>query len=136
MLEAINGGDHLRARSLNPVAVTITASQETTFKDGVWRVPKRDLLRPLITAIESGQLKVARNIPDADAFLRELKAFSVTTGEWGHVMLEGRGEHDDFPIAVALALWWATPGFALIYGQTKGHFGGVHGPPPRSRPRH
>lgn len=106
--------DHLRDRGLEPVAVSITAGRKTTFEDGTWHVPKRELLRPLITTVEMGRLKVAKGIPDAAAFLRELKGFTVTAGERGHVRLEGRGEHDDLVIAVALAVWW---GLAATSGQ-------------------
>ena len=100
--------DHLRVGALEPVAVSITAGRETAFEDGTWRVPKRELLRPLITTVENGRLKVAKGIPDAAAFLRELEAFTITAGERGHIRLEGRGEHDDLVIAVTLALWWGA----------------------------
>ena len=35
--------------------------------------------------------------------LKELQAFQVTLSERGHVGFEGKGEHDDLVIAVALA---------------------------------
>ena len=90
----------------NPVLVVITGGRSITFKDGTWRVPKRRLLRPLITSLERKRLKVARGLPDADALQRELGAFQRTFGSGGHVKFAGKGEHDDLVIAVVLALWW------------------------------
>ena len=89
------------------MAVTITAGRATTFSDGIWHVPKRDLLRPLVTSLEGDRLRIASRIPDAAALQRELRAFQRTLGGGGHVKFEGKGEHDDLVIAVALALWWA-----------------------------
>ena len=87
--------------------VLITAGQSITVEDGVWHVPKRALLRPLITSLEGGRLKVAPGLPDAPALQRELVAFQRTLGAGGHVKFAGKGEHDDLVIAVVLAVWWA-----------------------------
>ena len=88
------------------MAVSITAGRETALVDGKYRVPKRELVQALVTAIESGRLKVANGIPDARVFLREARDFTVTAGECGHVRFPGRTEHDDLVIAVALVVWW------------------------------
>ena len=90
-----------------PVSVVITGGRAITFKDEIWRVPKRRLLRPLISSLEGGRLKVARGLPYTDALQRELGAFQRTVGGGGHVKFEGKGEHDDLVIAVSLAVWWA-----------------------------
>ena len=36
-----------------------------------------------------------------------MTAYQRTLGDGGHVKFEGKGEHDDLVIAVALAVWWA-----------------------------
>ena len=51
-------------QELAPVPVVITGGRAITFADGVWRVPKRRLLRPLIASLEGGRLKIARGLPD------------------------------------------------------------------------
>ena len=38
------------------MAVLITAGRAMTVEDGVWRVPKQELLRPLITSLEGGRM--------------------------------------------------------------------------------
>ncbi len=40
-------------------------------------VPKRELVRGLVTAFENGRLKIAKGLPLADALLGELRAFQV-----------------------------------------------------------
>lgn len=98
--------DHLEAAGLNPIAVTITGGKETHFDNGMWTVPKCELMRPLTVALEGGRLQIAKGIAEAAALLRELQAFSVSISERGHARFEGKGEHDDLVIAVALAVWW------------------------------
>ena len=96
--------DHMA--ELNPVAVTITGGRLTSYDGRMWRVPKKALLRPLVAATESGRLKVAKGLREAEALQRELAAFQRRITERGNAAFEGVGEHDDLVIAVALACWW------------------------------
>ena len=98
--------DMLRAAGLEPVAVTITGGRSASFDGGTWRVPKRMLVRALVTAFEAGRLKVARGLPSAGALLRELRAFRRRISEHGHDSYNRAGEHDDLVVATALAVWW------------------------------
>jgi hypothetical protein len=74
---------------------------------GGWRVPKRDLVAVLQVLLQTGRLKIASALPDADTLQRELLAFEVkitsaandTYGAWRE------GAHDDLVLAVALACW-------------------------------
>ena len=59
--------DQLRAAGLDPIAVTITAGKAATFDCGMWRVPKRELVRALVVAFEGGRLKVAAGLRHAEA---------------------------------------------------------------------
>ena len=52
-------------------------------------------------------MKVSRKLSDAPALQRELTAYRRTLGGGGHVKFEGKGEHVDLVIAVALAVWLA-----------------------------
>ena len=96
--------DHMS--NLEPVAVTITSGRLTSYDGRMWRVPKKVLLRPLVAATESGRLKVAKGLREAEAFQRELQAFQRRITETGHSAFEGVGSHDDLVIAAALVCWW------------------------------
>ncbi len=91
-----------------PYSATITGGRLTSFDGTMWRVPKRALLRPLVAATESGRLKVAKGLREAEAFQRELLAFQRRITESGHSAFEGVGSHDDLVVAAALACWWPT----------------------------
>ena len=98
--------DMLRGAGLDPVAVSITGGRAITFSDGMWKVPKRSLIRPLVAAFESERLKVARGLRYAKALTRELQAFERRVNARGHDAYNGIGEYDDLVIATALATWW------------------------------
>ncbi len=100
--------DQMRESGLEPIPVTITAGRFTSFDGDHWRVPKQALLRPLVAATEGGWLKVAKDLPEAEALQVELQAFQRRITEQGNNTFEGVGEHDDLVIAVALACWWPT----------------------------
>ncbi len=100
--------DQMREAGLAPVAVTITGGRFISYDGAMWRVPKKALLRPLVVTTESGRLKVAKGLQEAEVFQRELLAFQRRITEHGHDAFEGVGEHDDLVIAVALACWWPT----------------------------
>ena len=97
--------DLLHEEGLQPVAVSITGGKIGSIKDGIFRVPKRDLVRTLHTLLARGRLKVAKRLPAGEAFRRELRAFERTISDRGFDSYSGRGEHDDLVIAVALAVW-------------------------------
>ncbi len=97
--------DHMA--DLEPVPVTITGGRLTSYDGTMWRVPKKTLLRPLVAATESGRLKVAKGLREAESLQRELQAFQRRITESGNSAFEGVGQHDDLVIAVALVCWWA-----------------------------
>jgi hypothetical protein len=89
------------------VPVHITGGDQVTQEGGVTRVPKRDLVSVTQTALQTGRLKVAAALPEAETLQRELQNFQVkvtlaandTYGAWRE------GTHDDLVLAVALGLW-------------------------------
>ena len=97
--------DTLESAGLSPIVVTITSGQNVRWEGNRIWIPKAMLLSPLVTGLEAGTVKIANGLPDATALIHEMKAFMVTRGERGHVGFEGKGEHDDLVIAVALALY-------------------------------
>ena len=99
--------DQMQEAGLAPVAVTITGGRLTSYDGAMWRVPKKALLRPLVAATESGRLKVAKGLREAEVLQRELQAFQRRITLTGHSAFEGVGQHDDLVIAVALVCWWA-----------------------------
>ncbi len=100
--------DQMRESGLEPVPVTITGGRFISFDGDHWRVPKKALLRPLVATTEAGRLKVARDLPEAEALQVELQAFQRRITARGHDAFQGVGEHDDLVIAVALVCWWPT----------------------------
>lgn len=97
--------DQMRAGGLDPVAVTITSGKATKQERGGWKLPKIELLRPLVTAVEGGRLKISAGLPYAEALMLELRAFERRVTRHANEQFEGRGEHDDLVIAAALVCW-------------------------------
>jgi hypothetical protein len=101
------------------VPIMITAGQVVTqvdkqrgyYKHTEFHVPKRDLVGGLAVLLQSGRLRVAHNLPEAQILVQELLNFRVS------ISLSGRdtygagedwreGAHDDLVLAVALAAWY------------------------------
>jgi hypothetical protein len=97
--------DSLEALKLTPIVVSITAGKKVRQEDNRLWVPKPVLLMPLIVGLGSGSLKIAPGLDHGPALLKELQAFQVTRGKRGHLTFEGKGEHDDLVIALALAVY-------------------------------
>jgi len=106
--------DLLRDTGLSPREVTITGG-DTVSEDGdSYRVPKRDLVSTVSVLLQSGRLRIAACLPEAETLVKELLNFQVkitntannTYGAWRE------GTHDDLVLAVALACWYGN-----TYGQ-------------------
>jgi hypothetical protein len=103
--------DALRAARLGCelCAVTITGGEHEHRHDGLWSVPKRDLIAGLQVLLERGELRIANALLEAGSLVRELLDMRITMAGNGRVRLgaDGFGEHDDLVIAVALSCWRA-----------------------------
>jgi hypothetical protein len=64
-------------------------------------VPKTDLLAATQASLESGQLRIARDMRETARLVQEMVSL-------------GGNEHDDLAMAVALAVWGAKTG--VMYG--------------------
>lgn len=100
----------LRAAGCNPFPVWITGGDAVSMDWVQARVPKRDLVSSLQILLQSGRLKVAASLPNAETLVAELLNFKVTIdtktahdsyGAWRE------GVHDDLVLSVALACWYA-----------------------------
>jgi hypothetical protein len=114
--------DLLRAANapwrLMPVTIGHGAGEQ--YSDGVWRVPKRDLVAGLQLAFEHRNFRIASKLREAETLLEELTAMRATLRSSGVTRYESPGEaHDDLAIAVALAWWGATTRLPGQLGVTK-----------------
>ena len=84
----------------------ITGGHAEGYADGFYRVPKRALVVGLQVMLQSGELRIAADVPESAALVRELSAMRVEVSDAGR---EGwrSGAHDDLVFAVALACWAA-----------------------------
>lgn len=103
--------DLLRMAGLRLVPVTITGGDQAT-RDGAggWRVPKRDLVFALLTALQTGRLLIADGLPLAPVLVNELLSFKVkidpATAHDSYAAWR-EGAHDDLVLSAALAIWYA-----------------------------
>jgi len=99
-------------RGLNPIGISITGGDSTTWLDDNRRarVPKRDLISTMQIAAQNDRLKIAQGLRFGPTLAAELQSFKVkidprtahdSYGSWRE------GEHDDLILAVAIALWLA-----------------------------
>ena len=91
------------------IALTITGGSEVTHQGQNYNVPKRDLVSTTQVLLQSGRLKIAKELPEAATLVKEFENFQVkitlaandTYGAWRE------GMHDDLVLAVAMACWKA-----------------------------
>jgi hypothetical protein len=93
--------------------VKIHGGDSESMADGVYRVPKRNLVSALQVALQSGTLKIAAGLDLAEVLRQELLDFRVKVNiETAHESYGAwrEGDHDDLVLAVAMAVWLArTP---------------------------
>ncbi|HVK13905.1 MAG TPA: hypothetical protein VM597_34500 [Gemmataceae bacterium] len=108
--------------------------------DGVWRVPKADLVTALQLALQGRRLVVPAALPDAEVLARELFAFRAKPATADPAAVDWReGRDDDLVLAVALAVWQAgrlergDPGVPFVTAVRRDPLAGFHRPG-RARP--
>lgn len=93
--------------SLN--GITITGGTDITFDDGVFTVPKLDLITNLQILLQNNELKIAKGMKEAAALVEELANFQTKISDSGRDTYEARsGTHDDIVLSVAMGAWLAT----------------------------
>lgn len=71
-----------------------------------WSVPKVELVSNVQAMLHAGHLKIARELPEAGALLRELQDFRVNFTTAGNATFGAReGMHDDLVLALAIAVF-------------------------------
>src|SRR5688572_8317452 len=76
--------------------VVITGGREIAAIPAGWSVPKAELVSKLQAMLHSGQLKIARSLPDAPVLVHELQDFRVRYTDAGNAVFNAReGAHDD-----------------------------------------
>jgi hypothetical protein len=101
--------DMMQKAGLRPIAVTITGGfDENRVASNDWRIPKRNLVSTLAVLLQSGRLKVAPGLTEAEVFISELSNFKVKISAAGHDSYNAWREsvHDDLVLSVALAAWF------------------------------
>jgi hypothetical protein len=96
---------------LRPLLITYghTAHEDA---DGVWRVPKRDLVAVVRMALESRTLHVAKGLREAKTLNKELANFRVRITKAANETFGAgeewrEGSNDDLVLSTAAALWMA-----------------------------
>lgn len=90
------------------IPVTITGGYKSGIEAGWWSAPKRDLVSVTSAALQSGRLKIAKQLREAATLRKELQHFRVKVNiSTGNESFEAWREkdHDDLVLATALALW-------------------------------
>lgn len=103
--------DMMRAAGLTPIPVLITGGHETTLSDdGMWRVPKRELVSSLMVAVQTKRFTIASGVPLLGDWQKEAANFKMRLSRAGHDSYEAQrvGEHDDLVLATCLVTWWCA----------------------------
>lgn len=90
-------------------AVTMTSGGRESNQGNNWHVPKQDLMGGVQVMLERGELRIAAQMKNLGALLRELADVRMVWRGTSGVKIgaEGYREHDDLVVALALAVWRA-----------------------------
>lgn len=97
--------------------VSITPGSRVTYTDGMYYVPKRDLVGALMVLNQNHQLRMPseRRLPLTAILKAELLNFKAKISAAGHDSYEAggasdwrEGQHDDLVLSVALVAWYVT----------------------------
>ena len=109
--QAVYRSDLPRKPELLPVI--ITGGNSETEPNGMFGVPKRELIHRAVKYLQKGELLIAKGLDHTDTLTGELKSFRLKVNiATGHDTYEAWREkdHDDLVLALAIALWAAENG--------------------------
>jgi hypothetical protein len=97
------------------VPVNLTGGDRESQSNGVWNVPKRNLVTGLLVMLEKKELGLSMRVASARILDRELAGMEARVTRSGHLSFGAwrEGEHDDLVMAAALACWrarWKSEG--------------------------
>ncbi len=101
----------LSAYGLELDPVTLHGGDSVSHADGYTRLPKRDLVTVLQVALQSGWLRIAKELELAETLRSELLNFKLKIDpQTAHDSYSHwrENEHDDLVLATAMAAWAAT----------------------------
>ena len=96
------------------VPVIFTGGDTVRCENGVYRVPKKDLVHGLIVLFENKRLRLLDDHSETRALINELANMRVKISGESHATYEAwrQNQHDDLVFALALACWrgrWSEP---------------------------
>lgn len=96
-------------RGIDMIGVSITAGFDVTVVSPMeFRVPKKDLIGAVQSALGGRRLRIAKGLKEAPQLQHELRQMTMKMTKAGNQQYEALSEkdHDDMAIALALALWF------------------------------
>ncbi len=105
--------------------VVITGGDHVNYAAGRLHAPKTEIVTTLALLLEQDKFRMARDLPFAGDFHREMTNFRVDARPAGRFRLgaSGAGVHDDLVMAVALAAWFTVRQHPHVLHE-------AHAPPP------
>jgi hypothetical protein len=87
--------------------LTVTAGMKAMFDQGLWLVPKKELVGVMQVLLQGRRLQIAPTLVEADLLIRELQNFRARppARESSEVLDWRDGAHDDLVLATAIAAW-------------------------------
>ncbi len=103
------------------VPVIFTGGDTVRCDNGIFRVPKKDLVHGLIVLFEDRRLRLPDDHPEARALVNELSNMRVKISGESHASYEAwrQGQHDDLVFALALACWRGRSSEPKSFGPRK-----------------
>ncbi|MDL1948992.1 hypothetical protein FBQ97_04165 [Acidobacteria bacterium ACD] len=121
--------DLFKAGGFSPFVVTVTAGDGVVTEGLSYKVPKRDVISTAQVHLQSGRLRIARELPGADLLLRELQGFRMTVDlrKPAEALAWRERANDDLVLALAVGLWIAerhdgVPG-PIVVGKSQMEWG-------------
>lgn len=105
--------DIMRELGLPVLPIVITGGNEVgALDDGTLTVPKPNLVSIVAVGLQTGRLRIAKDLRLAELLATELQDFRVRVTPSAHAVYSAReGRHDDLVLATALAMWTADAWF-------------------------
>jgi hypothetical protein len=102
--------DQLRDEGLRPYDVTLTGGTNWSWEGSRISLPKAMLASRLNVEFQNQTIVIAGGLPWRDQITKELECFRVSRSDAGNDLFGSRtaADHDDFVIALGLAVWGAT----------------------------
>lgn len=98
--------DTLDLAGIRHTAVQMTAGSSVRQAGKFHNVSKQILITDLATALETGGLKIAADLPMREELLIELESFQTRASASGVQVLDGGGADNHADMAVSLAIGW------------------------------